>query len=67
MKTTIQTTVSYKGEVWTYLSDVGIRGVGGNALVVYDVLEGVGHEATLAAIVAIFGGTVQQILWAEGR
>lgn len=38
----------------THQSRVGVRSFGVDALVVYDVLKGSAHEATIAAVVAIF-------------
>lgn len=51
--------------VYTHHSLVGVGLIRGNALVVDDILEGLGHEATVAALIAVFGGAVHQVLGAE--
>lgn len=49
----------------THPSRVGVRSIGVDAVVVDDVLEGFVHEAAVAAVVAVFGRTVHQVLGAE--
>lgn len=49
----------------THLSRVRVRRIGVDALVVDDVLEGSVHETAIAAVVAVFAGTVHQVLGAE--
>ncbi len=44
---------------------VGVRGFSVDAVVVLDVLEGKVHEASLASMVAILHGAVDQVLFAE--
>ena len=44
---------------------VGIDGLGGDAIVVDDVLEGVVHEAAVAALVALGARAVDQLLLRE--
>lgn len=51
--------------VYTHHSLVRVGLVRVNALVVDDILEGLAHEATIAALVAVFGGAVHQVLGAE--
>lgn len=51
--------------VYTHHSLVRVGLVRVNALVVDDILEGLAHEATIAALVAVFGGAVHQVLGAD--
>lgn len=48
-----------------YLSRVGVGFLRVDAAVVYDVLEGVGHEAPAAALVAVHRGAIHQVLGAQ--
>lgn len=49
----------------THPSNVGVRGFRVDAMVVDDILEGSGHEAAVAAVVAVPGGAVHQVLGTE--
>lgn len=51
----------------THLGRVGVGLVRVDALVVDDVLEGAGHEASLAALVPVHGGAVNEVLGAQGH
>lgn len=51
--------------IYTHLSSIGIPSLRVDALVVDDVLEGLAHEATIAAFVSIFTRTVHQVLWTQ--
>jgi len=47
------------------LSLVGVRGLGINAVVGDDVLEGISHEATIASLVSLGSGAINQVLLRE--
>jgi len=47
------------------LSLVGVRGFGINSAVGDDVLEGISHETTIAALVALGSGAINQVLLRE--
>ena len=49
------------------LSLVGVALLGVDAAVVLDVLKGVVHEATVAAVVAVRGAAVDQVLLGEAH
>lgn len=49
----------------SHLADVGVGVLGVDAAVLPDVLEGVGHVATPAAVVV--GHAIHQVLGAEGQ
>lgn len=51
----------------TYGSQVGVGLLGVQALVVLDVLEGLVHQAAVAALVALGPGAVDEVLLAEGH
>eukprot|EP00047_Mylnosiga_fluctuans_P019227 m.80297 g.80297 ORF g.80297 m.80297 type:complete len:442 (-) comp8035_c0_seq2:29-1354(-) len=45
---------------------VGVVGLAGDATVLLDVLEGVVHQTTVAALVALGGGAIHEVLLGEG-
>lgn len=59
-----QTTISGTFQK-THLACVGIGFIRVNAVVFHDIQEGVGHEATVAAVVSEPAGAVDQVLWTQ--
>lgn len=51
----------------TYIASVRITGAGAYPTIVLDVLEGIVHEPTVAASIAILPGAVDQLLFTEAH
>jgi len=61
----LRTAVSSVVLAGSVLSLVGVRGFGINSAVGDDVLEGISHETTIAALVALGSGAINQVLLRE--